>query len=418
MNNSIIAQNLPSKYSQETIELIATKDFAKGNNWNKIFESYYDTTFYGKTIGKQKSLIVLDDGSIIVNNIYRNHYTKFNKDGKFIKELYIKKADKSIIKKTTPICGTINNTYYTNADNMGNIVCFDFSGNYVKTLKVKYSVKQIITLDNNKLALVGWSIWKDKFRDFVAIVDYNTNEETIIWSHFTKRDDRKKTMFNYKFSFNKGKSKPFDKGQMISINTMPFTKYTGYSIAPIIQNVNNKLIIAIPASGEILTYNFKGEQLYKSKIDWANNYLSVDEQKQIQKRAIEKYEKFRNHKIASWASIEESNTAINTILDEMQEDYENISEPLPIPVFSTIIKDSDDKLLFFEISKKSNDNKFNVWIMKNNGKFASKSSFICKDYKLEINPEKMFFHNGFIYSLQTKKDVKGNPLRLVKFELK
>ena len=210
---------------------------------------------------------------------------------------------------------------------------------------------------------------------------------------------------------------PFDKGQLISINTMPYTKYTGYSIPPIIQSINNKLILAIPASGEIITYNFDGKQINKSKINWANNYLSVDEQKQIQKRAIEKYKQFLNHKILSGATIEESNLAINTILNEMQEDYNNISKPLAIPVFSTIIKDSDNNLLFFEISKKSNDNKFNVWIMKNNGEFASKSSFICNDFNLEINPKKMFFHNGYIYSLQTKKNVNGNPLRLVKFRL-
>ena len=412
-----IAQELTEKYQQQSVELITDENFAIDNNWDKIFESYYDTTFYGKAIGKRKSLFVLDDGSIIVNNIYRNYYTKFDKYGKFENELFIKKADNSIVKKTTPIMGIINSTYYTNADNMGNILCFDFSGNYIKTIKVQYSVKQIITLNNNKIALVGWSIWKDKFRDFVAIIDYNTNEESIIWSHFTERKDSKKSMFNYKYNLKKGNRKPFDKGQIISINTMPYTKYTGYSIPPIIQSINNKLIIAIPASGEIITYNFDGKQINKIKINWAKNHLSIDEQKKIQKRAMEKYKQFLNHKISNGATIEESNLAINTILNEMQEDYNSISKPLAIPVFSTIIKDSDNNLLFFEISKKSNDNKFNVWIMKNNGEFASRSSFICKDYNLEINPKKIFFHNGYIYSLQTKKNASGNPLRLVKFRL-
>jgi hypothetical protein len=64
----------------------------------------------------------------------------------------------------------------------------------------------------------------------------------------------------------------------------------------------------------------------------------------------------------------------------MEADLNRISEPLPVPVFSTIIKDSDDNLLFFEYPEEENANKFNVWIYGKTGKFVGQSSFVCDDY--------------------------------------
>ena len=409
LSMSLNGQKLSDKYKKESIKLIAASNFGENNQWGEIFKTYYDTTFYGKQIGKNKSLIVLDDGRIVVNNIYQNFYTIFNADGSFDKELFVKNTNGNVFKKTRSIYGVINNTFYTNADNMGKILCFDFDGKYKKTLKLNYSVRQIITLNNSKLAVVGWSIWKDKFRDFVAIVDYNTNEQTIVWDQFTENNPNKKQRFNYNYTF--------DNGYKISINTMPFTKVTGMSLPPIIQEIKNNLIIAIPNSGQILTYNTVGKQINSSTIKWAKNYISVDEQKEIQNKAIAKYKNINGNKIMGSASIEENNKALSLIIKQMEKDLQSITNKLSIPVFATMIKDSDDNLLFFEITKKDNQNKFNVWTMDNNGDFIAKSSFVCDNYKLKITPKKMFFHNGFLYSLQTKKGVKGNPLRLVKFRL-
>jgi len=417
ISNVNYAQNLSEIYKKDIINLVPEADYAVNNNWDRIFESYYDTTFYGKEIGKRKSLIVLDDGSVLVNNIYRNFYTKFNSDGKFVKELYIKRGDKGIIKKTQPIFGVLNNEFYTGADNMGNIICADLEGNYIKSLKLNYSVKQIITLSNNKLAVLGWSIWKDKFRDFVAIVDYKTQKQKIIWEHFTDRNSEKKKRFTYKYTLEADEGNKQSSDYVISVTTMPFTKITGYSIPPIINTVGNKLIVAIPISGKILIFDNEGNKLSSKTIDWAKNYISIDEQKEIQRKAIAKYKALRDKKLHDIHTSDANKKAISALVKEMEDDLEAINKPLAIPVFSTIIKDSDDNLLFFEIPKKNGDNKFNVWILKNSGEFSNQCSFVCKDYNLDINPKRMVFHKGYIYSLQTKKNVNGNPLRLVKFKL-
>jgi hypothetical protein len=101
----------------------------------------------------------------------------------------------------------------------------------------------------------------------------------------------------------------------------------------------------------------------------------------------------------------------------MEEDLQKIKDPIPIPAFSTIIKDSDGNLLFFEYPKEENANRFNVWVYENGGKFVCQSSFVCDDYTLQINPSKMVFHKGYIYGLQQLKNAKGVPLRLVRFKV-
>lgn len=40
------------------------------------------------------------------------------------------------------------------------------------------------------------------------------------------------------------------------------------------------------------------------------------------------------------------------ILNDMESDLERIKDPIPIPIFSNIMKDSDDNLLFFEFQRK------------------------------------------------------------------
>jgi hypothetical protein len=198
---------------------------------------------------------------------------------------------------------------------------------------------------------------------------------------------------------------------------MPFSRMTGMSSPPQIACLEDRLVIAIPATGEILIYDLDGNLKSTEKIEWGRNYISVEEQREIQQNAIKRYKSIKEPRFASWVSPEENKIALESIIMQMEADLNRISEPLPVPVFSTIIKDSDNNLLFFEYPEEENANKFNVWIYGKTGKFVGQSSFVCDDYSLEINPSKMVFHNGNIYSLQLLKEAKGVPLRLVKFKI-
>ena len=406
---SVSAQKLMDVYKKGIVKLVPDIEYGQGNNWDNVFKTYYDT-IYSTAMGDRKSLILMPDGSAIVNHRYRNYYSKFSPTGKFEKEFGIISSKGEQYKKINAIEGIINNdTFFTGLDNMGNMICFDFNGNYKKTMKLNYMTRQMIPLPNNKIAVVGWVLWTNKIREFVSIVDYETNEEKIIWEYFTERTEftGERKLFNYAYEFKKG--------GMISCTTMPFSKSTGMSAPPNIECVGNKLIVAIPTSGEILVYDLDGKLISKDKIEWAKNYISVEEQKGIQQKAIEKYKNSKSESL--WGPSDERKAAWEFMLKEMESDLTKISEPILIPVFSTIIKDSDGNLLFFEYPKEENANKFNVWVYENGGKFVCQSSFVCDEYNLTINPSKMVFSNGYIYGLQLTKKTTGVPLRLVRFKV-
>jgi hypothetical protein len=178
------AQSLLDVYKKGTVKLTPDKEYAQGNNWDKVFESYYDTLYY-TPMGSRKSITLTPTGSVVVSHRYRNFYSLFDANGKFVKEFGIKDKSGKQYKKIEAIAGAMNNTFYTELDNMGKMLVFDFDGNYKRTLTLNYSAKNIIPMNNNKIAVVGWVLWKEKTRDFVAIVDYETNEQKIIWDQFT-----------------------------------------------------------------------------------------------------------------------------------------------------------------------------------------------------------------------------------------
>jgi RNA polymerase sigma factor (sigma-70 family) len=208
-----------------------------------------------------------------------------------------------------------------------------------------------------------------------------------------------------------------EKEQRISFSSMPYLNSIGLSSPPQVACVSDKLIVSIPGTGEILTYSLTGEPVSKSRINWTPGTISVDEQKEIQRTAIENYKNEKFPAGSSLASPDELKNASNQIVQQMQSDLGKISDPIPIPSFSTIIKDSDGNLLYFEYPKKEFANKFNVWILEKSGRFVCQSSFVCEDYELNINPSKMVFRDGYIYGLQILKKASGVPLRLVRFKV-
>ena len=326
---SVSAQKLADVYKKGPVKLVPDYEYGQGNNWDNVFKTYWDT-IYSTAMGDRKSLILMPDGSVIVNHKYRNYYSKFSPTGKFEKEFGIISSKGEQYNKINAIEGIINNdTFFTGLDNMGNMICFDFNGNYKKTMKLNYMTRQMIPLPNNKIAVVGWVLWTNKIREFVSIVDYETNEEKIIWENFTERTEftSERKLFNYAYKFKKG--------GMISCTTMPFSKITGMSGPPNIACVGNKLIVAIPTTGEILVYDLDGKLISKDKIEWAKNYISVEEQKAIQQKAIEKYKSSISDSLLSlWGTTDEMKIARESMIKEMEIDLTKIFEPIPIPVFN------------------------------------------------------------------------------------
>jgi len=397
--HGISAQSLLDIYKKGAVKLTPDAEYAQGNNWEKVFETYYDSLFInipnirGYWIGDRKSIVIMPDGSVVVNHANRNFYSLFDAKGKFVKEFGITNSSGKRLQKAQAICGVMNNNFYTLPDNMGKAIFANFNGNHVKTLNFDHSVHDMIPLNNNKIAIVGWVIWSDRFRDFVAIVDYQTNEQKIIWDYFTilntRIDDSSEGVI-------------FESAR---INTRPSIAFT-----------NNQLIVALPHSGEILFYDVNGALKSKQKLDWQRKYLSVEEQKENMRKSMEGQSLRKKELQESGETQSEKIRRIDVFLQLMKESMEKITEPRPLPMFANVIKDSEGNLLFFEVPEKEGANQFNVWVY-NDGKFVAKSSFVNEDFDLSITPTKMVFHNGYIYALQTLKNTQGNPLRLVRFKV-
>lgn len=404
------AQSLLETYQSGKVQLVPDPTFGRQVDWDTVFESYNDT-LYGRWRGNDKSLTVLPDGSVVVSHTYRDFYTRFDAQGRFVEEFGVQRPGGGSYRSLRHVQGVLKDqVLFSGLDTRGNMLCFDLGGTLVKTLHMDYMARQIIALPNNNLALVGWVLWSDRVREFVAIIDYETNEEMIIWDHFDPRRFRPGThRFSYMYDFKDGGN--------IGFTTMPFTKAMGLSQPPQIASVGNYLIIAIPTSGEIRKYDLKGRFISSQNIDWSKGYISVEEQREIQGKAIARYRAMKNPVFASFASEEENMAAREYFIREMEKDLQRINDPIPMPYFANLIKDSEENLLFFEFPKEEGANAFNVWVYRNGGEFIARSSFTTEGYDLEIKPSKMVFHNGYLYALVTKQNAPGIPLRLVRFKM-
>jgi hypothetical protein len=175
--------------------------------------------------------------------------------------------------------------------------------------------------------------------------------------------------------------------------------------------------VALPNVGEILFYDVTGTLKSKQKVDWPQKYLSVAEQKENKKRAIERATARRKELQESGPSKMETVQMMDNLIQAHKTSMDQIKEPFPLPMFANVIQDSDGNLLFFEVPEKEGANQFNVWIFQNGGKFVAKSSFVAEGFDLSITPSRMIFHKGHIYALTTLKNASGNPLRLVRFKV-
>lgn len=416
------SQTLLDTYKNGAVKLVPEANYAQDNDWNQVFRSYYDK-MYDTYIGKRKYVTVLSDGSVVVSHSYTDYYTLFDKDGNFVREFSINTGKNK--KLTKPIAGALNDkVLYTKADNLGKIHFVDLQGNIKKIVNIKYSVYDILPLPGDRLLVTGFVVGK-KCRDIVSIVDYNTGDQKVIYSYwwedgrYTASSTGGEVPFFYR--------KKLENGSEIMVGYHPADAVMPVglrqsSIRVRIAIVKQKIVVASPSVNQIITYDLNGVELSRMSIPFGKKEVSVEEQKEILRKQIESTKNNTEPSIVPNVSMnvesEEYNKVIKPeLVKKMEKDMALITEPVTLPVFTTVIKDSEDNLLFFEIPETKGGNKFNVWVYQDGGNFVCQSSFVCDDYDLVIKADQMAFHNGYLYSVQDKKGAKGIPMRLVKFRL-
>jgi len=402
-------QNLLDIYKKGTVKLVADTEFAKGNDWDNIFRDYYNK-IGNEQVGKRKSIRLLPDGSFVVNHAYNKTYSKFSPEGKFEKEFNVKNSSGHFLRRSS-IKGVLDNEIlFTDVDNSGRMYCTDLDGNLIKTLKVNYMDRNIIALPNRKFAIAGTVLWKDKTRNLVAIKDYKTGKEKVIWENFSSRG----TVTVMRI--------PDSKGNISAVSVSsppPPPNSTSLSRPSIILTANNELLVCIASTGELNFYDLDGNKLRTKKVNWQNDKVPVEELLKKHDEARERIATriFSEKAIESYGGKEAAENFRKGLLKQHDESRKRITQPGDLPYYSTIVEDSDNNLLFFEYAKEKGINQFNVYALNGEGEFVCKSSFVCDDYDLVINPARLVFKDGYLYGIQSLKDASGIPLRLVKFKL-
>ena len=145
----------------QTITLVPDETYGKGNDWDKIFDTYYDT-LDGRPNGLRKKLVVFDDGKAMVSHANKNRYSLFDANGKFLKDIAIYFADKGKKPRNLqPVEGRLGDLYFTKPNNMGDIYLFDDNGLIKKELKINYLAKEMLALPLSKKNLKS-IIWQRK----------------------------------------------------------------------------------------------------------------------------------------------------------------------------------------------------------------------------------------------------------------
>ena len=372
----------------QVIKLVPDETYGAGNDWDKIFDTYYDTVM-DRSYGLRKQLVIFDDGKAIVSHATRNRYSLFDANGKFLKDITLYFAEKGKKPRNhQPVEGKLGDLYFTKANNTGDIYLFNDKGLIVKELRIKYQALEMLALDDHHIAIYGGTSWADKYRHFVSILDTKTGKEKILCDAFqnTRGDLKNKGYYIYT------ESKKNDmKGQ--------------WQIA----KVNGKLIVSNPIGGLVRTFDFNGNKISEKLLDWEPQTLSVEEQIALQNARIKDL-KDELPQVTDEREI----TLYNDLISCYENGIQRIKEPINMGWFTIAIRGHDDNILFFGDAEVAGQNTFHVYSV-SKGQSISTGSFLCEDYDLAITKKRFVCHGGFYYGVQVLKNCEGMPLRLVRF---
>jgi hypothetical protein len=418
------AQKLLDIYKNGPVKLVADKTYGAKNNWESLFNLYYDTIT--KNVGPEgnKRIAVAPDGSVFMSHKNRHEIWKFGPDGSFVKKFGSKGSKPGQFVMMPVVYPVAENKYVFTSDNGGRVNFFDLNGNYIKTINLKYMPQAFQPIGNDNILLLGYTGWKTKARHMVVRLNINSGNEEIIYDYFT--DYPKQITVDDVDSLISAKKGNFNfhiPGGFTTVN------YDDFKFLP-----GGKFIRSDSKSGEYTVYNSNGKELLKARMeigqvkiteaDVQENYEGMKralvESIKTNKELIDPNSPMRKHN-PDWspANVERYIKINQKWLDNI-DIYRDIKNYYPyFPYFSNIIPDDEGNLLVFEFTStgQNESNIFNVIAYESNGKKLARTSFICDDYDLSFSDAKFVFSKGYVYAVAKLKNTTGMPLRLVKFKM-
>jgi hypothetical protein len=415
------------------VKLTAETEYGKQNDWDKIFNLYYDTTrthtFIGGNLNRyvytangpedEKKIVVSTDGSVYMSHKNRYEIWKFGPDGSFQKKIGSKGSKPGQFGRMPSVQCFVGNKYFLTSDADGKLNLFDLGGNYKKTISLRYMPLAFKDIDEKYLLIISFFIGKVNRKDLVIKLNIETSEEKILWERAEKREatlqvDNIDSLINSK------------KGNM-RLRIPGF----GPVREDIIFLTDGKTLVTSRKSAEYKIYDQTGKVSSGGKME-------IDPVSIKQEDVQQNYEIMKSSftkSISDYRQIIERNKKENPkwssagaerVIDANQkwlnnvEIFRDLKNYYPyFPYYSNIIQDDEGNLLCFEFTSVSDKatNRFNLIALDKNGKKLARTSFTCDDYELSFSSSSFVISKGFVYAVAKLKNTKGMPLRLVKFRM-
>jgi hypothetical protein len=399
-------QNLADVYKKAVVNLQEDAGFGIKNKPEELFFDIDARREEGKD-GKNKAIVVAPDGSIFMSHRSRHSISVFDKNGNFVKEFGKKGGRDSDFVYMPYTIGILSGKYLATSAVDGRILFFDLNGNWVKTIKLDYMPMDNAMLANNKFAILGHTSWKTKNRSFVAIKDFNTNDEKIIWEQFDGMEIKNSIQ---------------TKSPSGGINTwsLPFS-HPSFTRPKLLATPDGNLAIVFPVTGEIKIYSPEGHLLKSFMVSTGERLtITQEEREDYYNKAMEQLKAMEMKALSVKGQQKEK---VELMITQFRQQIDKYLDPAfypeKLPEISQAMFDSDDNLLVFAFTKESTENKFVFYSYDNLGNKAGQSSFKSDIYNLDFSNSKFVFFEGNIIAIQTLKDENSKiPIRLVRFKLK
>ncbi len=403
---SSFGQNLTDVYKKGVVDLQEDAGFGIKNNLDELFYDIDASRDEGKD-GRNKAIVVAPDGSIFMSHRSRHSISMFDKNGNFVKEFGKKGSKESDFIYMPYVVGVLSGKYLATSAADGRMLFFDLNGKWVKTLPLDYMPLENAMLGNNKFAILGHTSWKTKTRRFVAIKDFNTGAEKIIWDNFDG---------------NEMKNTIQTRTPSGGINTwsLPFS-HPSYTWPKLLATPDGNLALVFPGTGEVKIYSPEGKLLKSFMVSTGERLtITQEEREAYYNKALEQIKSMEKALLTAKGkqkgNLEQTITQFKQQVDKY---LDPAYYPEKLPEISQAMFDSDNNLLVFAFTKESGENKFMFYSYNDLGNKVGQSSFESDIYNLNFSNSKFVFFKGDVIGVQTLKDEKNKfPIRLVRFKLK
>ncbi len=438
----VSAQKLVDIYKNGPVKLVADQTYGANNNWESLFNLYYDTL--RRDVGREdaKKIILAPDGSLFMSHSNRHEIWKFGPDGNLVKKFGVKGGKAYQFPMMPSVHPVVDGKYVFTGDVNARLKFFDLNGNYFKSLTLDYMTGGFQPIGDGIVLLEGRVMWKNeepgtkniiyKWRHIIVKLNIYTGEEKIIYDFFEPANMRVINPSD-KASSRMENIPPSD-GKIYLPNYMLFNK------PEFVLLKSGQFLRFDRKTGEVRYLDADGKEIQKFKLD-------ITPTKITEKDALDHYESTNQSliKSISYARLVRDSTKISkgergttpgTIIKTFPnsddiirrgeealtklESLKDINKYFPnLPYFSNIIVDEEGNLLVFEFTSKEDreSNIFNVVAYDANGKILAHTSFTCDDYDLDFSGGKFIISKGYVYAVAKLKNTAGMPLRLVKFKM-